>query len=173
MVIEDQRAISASATAFGHSDPAALSVNSPLPGARQPFWRRRRALSGGVALDVTEVRSAPAQPIRERRLCILFPSTFFYSPEMLGLEPRASRMIDSAVALSDIPKPSIHLLLRCRISADVFLPMCIYFELPNKGLAGKDHAFLESKIGMFKQVLDQKDKSDMSNRSCPINCAPG
>lgn len=137
MVIEGQRAISASATAFGHSDPAALSVNPPLPGARQPFWRRRSALCGGVALDVTEVRSAPAQPIRKRRLCILFPSTFFYSPEMLGIEPWASRMIDSAVALSDIPKPSVHLLFRCRISSDVFLPMCVYFELPNKERTGR------------------------------------
>lgn len=51
MVIGGQRAISASATAFGHSDPAALSVDPPLPGARQPFWRRRRALCGGVALE--------------------------------------------------------------------------------------------------------------------------
>lgn len=142
MVIEGQRVISASATAFGHSDPAAHSVNPPLPGARQPFWRRRSALCGGVALDVTKVRSAPAQPIRKRRLFILSPSTFFLSPEMLRIESRVSRIIDIGVALSYIPKPSIHLVLRCRISSDVFLPMCIYFELPNKGLAGKDHAFI-------------------------------
>lgn len=79
MVIEGQRAISANATAFGHSDPAALSVNPPLPGARQPFWRRRSALCGGVALNVTEVRSALVHPNRKRRLCVLFPSTFFFS----------------------------------------------------------------------------------------------
>lgn len=50
MVIGGRRAISASATALEHSDPAALSVDPPLPGARQPFWRRRRALCGGVVL---------------------------------------------------------------------------------------------------------------------------
>lgn len=80
MVIEGQRAISASATAFGHSDPAALNVNPPLPGARQPFWRRRSALCRGVAL--TSQRSAPPLPCpleSEGTAFCFHPLSFFLS----------------------------------------------------------------------------------------------